>query len=447
MLGEWFADLDELVLLCRDKEAKKYIAEAVACYRAGAFRACIVASWTAVVYDFIHKLRELELTGDANARKRLGEFETIRVNANIPAALVFERTVLDMAKDEFEFLTLLEHIDLVRLLEDRNRCAHPSMNSSEDAYQPSAEMTRYHLRSAVTHMLQHPPVQGKAALDKLINDVFSQYFPNYEISAAIAHFKQGPLARPRPALVRNFVIILMKALLVDADKIAAQYKVANALEAVRVMHPAIAETAIYEKINDMMRNLGDADMSRGMMFLHLVSDMWTRLAPDVQSRLKSFVQNMPETDLYECLVPALLCDTLKREVDIRLAQVTSMTELVRIARELPIREVLQQIVTIYLQSNSFAEARRNGSLLGQITDWLDLSYVEQIIRGASENNQITGGGAFPDLVRQIQASKKLTDAQLAEFLDKYDFQAIREKLIFKEESDSFFSDPNQVPTR
>lgn len=60
MFGEYFVDLDELVLRCRDEQARQYIAEAVACYRAGAFRACIVMTWTAVVFEYIHKLRELE---------------------------------------------------------------------------------------------------------------------------------------------------------------------------------------------------------------------------------------------------------------------------------------------------------------------------------------------------------------------------------------------------
>ena len=39
---ETFIDLDELIILCRDKSAKKFIQEAVACYRAGAYRSAKV---------------------------------------------------------------------------------------------------------------------------------------------------------------------------------------------------------------------------------------------------------------------------------------------------------------------------------------------------------------------------------------------------------------------
>lgn len=49
-------DLDELVLKCRDKQSKKLIQEAVACYKVGAYRSCIVANWNAVVFDFLSKL-------------------------------------------------------------------------------------------------------------------------------------------------------------------------------------------------------------------------------------------------------------------------------------------------------------------------------------------------------------------------------------------------------
>ncbi len=61
-------DLDELILTCRNEEGRGYIAEAVACYKAGAYRACIVSTWIAVVFDLLSKIRELALSGDAEAQ-------------------------------------------------------------------------------------------------------------------------------------------------------------------------------------------------------------------------------------------------------------------------------------------------------------------------------------------------------------------------------------------
>lgn len=64
------ADLDELLLKCRNSPSRVQIEEAIACYNAGAYRACIVTAWIAVVYDFLFKLNELELTGDADSSQR-----------------------------------------------------------------------------------------------------------------------------------------------------------------------------------------------------------------------------------------------------------------------------------------------------------------------------------------------------------------------------------------
>lgn len=115
-----FIDLDELILLCRNEKAKSFIQEAVQCYKASAYRQTIVATWIAVVYDIIHKLQELELTGDANAARYLERYEKIRKVGDLRGSLEFEKNILEVAKDGFELISDIEYIDLVRLREDRN---------------------------------------------------------------------------------------------------------------------------------------------------------------------------------------------------------------------------------------------------------------------------------------------------------------------------------------
>ena len=114
-------NLDELTLRCRDERAKNYISEAVACYRSGAYRACIVTTWVAVVYDILHKLDELALSGDRNAQAKRDEYERYRSNSDISNSLKFEKHILELAKDDFELLSPLEYEDLKRLQDDRIR--------------------------------------------------------------------------------------------------------------------------------------------------------------------------------------------------------------------------------------------------------------------------------------------------------------------------------------
>jgi hypothetical protein len=130
------ADLDELVILCRDDKARLYIVEAVACYRSGAYRSGIVATWIAVCYDIIDKLRELALSGDKAAEQEIEKIEKARSSNDWLRMLKFERDILKLAKDQFELISHLEYIDLLRLQEDRNRCAHPSLVSQNQGFNP-----------------------------------------------------------------------------------------------------------------------------------------------------------------------------------------------------------------------------------------------------------------------------------------------------------------------
>ena len=144
-------DLDELVLKCRDDKAREYIWEAIASYKSGAFRSAIVSTWIAVVYDIVSKLNELELTGDKKAKKHLEDYEKIVAGgeSKLKEALDFERGILEMAATDFDLLTSNELLDLNRLKEDRNRCAHPSMQAIGNVYVPSPELARTHIRNAV----------------------------------------------------------------------------------------------------------------------------------------------------------------------------------------------------------------------------------------------------------------------------------------------------------
>lgn len=151
---ETFIDLDELIVRCRDKLAKKLIQEAVACYRAGAYRSCIVATWNAIVFDFLHKLRELERSGNNEATNILQNFEIIRSETKFKELWQFESDLTNVARTKFEFLSSVEASDIERLFLDRSRCAHPSMTSLEEPFEATAELARYHLRSAVMHCLQ-----------------------------------------------------------------------------------------------------------------------------------------------------------------------------------------------------------------------------------------------------------------------------------------------------
>jgi hypothetical protein len=282
------ADLDELVLMCRDDKARVYIVEAVACYRSGAYRSAIVATWIAVCYDIIDKLRELALSGDKAAEQHVEKIERARASNDFAQSLRFERDILVLARDQFSLISGPEHIDLSRLQEDRNRCAHPSLISEDEGFNPSGELARLHIRSAVLHLLQHRPVQGKYALERLLREVDSEYFPDTSTKAVQA-LSSGPLKRPRDSLVRNFVIVLLKNVLTPKIDWKADRRYFAALSAVRELHHRVFDTTINERLSSLFRGLPDDALFRGIQVLMTFKDYWDTLPNDIQVKLEGYV--------------------------------------------------------------------------------------------------------------------------------------------------------------
>ena len=159
--------LEELHLQCRNNSSRDNIKEAINCYKAGAYRACIVATWIALVYDFVEKIYELALTGDKEAINIKNDIDRNRTNNNIQHFLSFEKCTLQTMRQKFELLSPIEYKMLERLNEDRNLCAHPSMIGEGIPFEATAELARYHLTNVIDFVLSKSPVQGKAALDNI----------------------------------------------------------------------------------------------------------------------------------------------------------------------------------------------------------------------------------------------------------------------------------------
>ena len=379
MSMEQLVDLDELVLRCRDKQAKAYVREAVACYKAGAFRTCIVATWIAVVFDILNKLEELDLSGDKQARQRLDQFDNFRKNGDVEGSLRFERDILDIAKNEFELLSPLEHTDLQRLRDDRNRCAHPSMTARGEVYEPSAELARYHLRNAVLCLLQHPPVQGKAAMEQLEREVSSAYFPSNLDDALIA-FANGPLARPRDALVRNFVIFLVKSTLLTSLDLGGSRRYMTALKAVRHKHHQLTETTLADRLNDIVARVPDDELQRAIYFVSELPASWEYLRTDMQQKLQRYAELVPEGRLVSLFDQMLAVEPLRQALERRLqaAKDSSIKELVKLR---PCRELVAPALDLYAQSTDFSQAAaRRKELVIPLIQQLEPSDLEKIFR-------------------------------------------------------------------
>lgn len=397
-------DLDELTLRCRNEKARLYIGEAVSSYRAGAFRASIVACWIAVCFDVIEKLRELALAGDKEAERYSQEIDLTRQNGNITRALKFERELLSIARDKFELISPLEFVDLERLQEDRNRCAHPSLTADGQAYTPSAELARLHIHSTVTHLLQHPPVQGKYALDRLLQDVESEYFPESTEKARIA-FSSGPLKRPRESLVRNFVLVLVKALLKDKPDYRRRRRLAAALTATAELHPNTFHETLRERLSGQFRAIPDPSLPSVLYFLENITDSWRHLEADVTQRIQNYVENLP-TEYYENLEFLLMYPPLQSQAKLRLRASTQEDVVHSLFFEIP-AEIADHFIKMYLASSSFDRANAYAKNLILYAGDFTADQVRRLLTNISKNDQVCGSYQLGPLIANLRIKGKV----------------------------------------
>jgi hypothetical protein len=434
-MSEFLIDLDELVLRCKNQEARKYIAEAIACYKSGAFRACIVTTWIGVVYDFVYKLRQLELTGDKNAITRLEEFEKARKSKTPELALNFEKKILEWARDEFEFLSPIQYDDLYRLLTDRNRCAHPSMISAEETYQPPAELARYHLRNAISHMLQHPPVQGQAALERLQSDILSEYFPS-DTSKAIEYFIHSPLANAKPVLVRNFVASTMKTLLLDNHEDREWERLSAALNAAHQMYLTVSSQVFADSLSKTAQRLNDTQLSNVVHFLSAISDTWQYLSGDVRTRIENYILQVNGNEAIRTLNFAFNIHELSTLAEQRIPNLNGY-DIQELTKLNPRTQFVERGITVYCQSGNFYIANEwADGIIIPLIQFMVAKDAEGLIECAAENDQVSYSHRFKGVISEIAKQNLLTRPQLKKLLEKYSFSDEFYYRVFPEEKPS-----------
>jgi len=400
----YLLDLDELVLLCRDDRARAYINEAVSCYRSGAFRASIVVTWVAVCYDIIDKLRELALSGDKEATQRLRLLEDARNRNDIGFLLRFENELLFLAETKFELISSSERQDLARLQDDRNRCAHPSMVSEDQSFSPPGELARLHIRIAVTHLLQHQPVQGKYALDRLLREVDSAYFPS-NTSDATAALSAGPLKRARISLVRSFCTVLLKEYVSSNADYKRRSRFIAALNVLKIIRHDAFLQIIREQAPKLFSDLPDAELSKLCRLIAALPELMDALAVGTKTRITMYIENIP-SDAFGDLELYYKTPCLKEYAERRMLSATKIDFSHALFLAMP-AILCDVLIRKYRQSGSFADANwAAGVIMQNIADFSAPQLIE-IIKNITSNSQLTGSNTLPTLINVIRSSLDL----------------------------------------
>ena len=406
-------DLDELVLLCRDEKARAYINEAVSCYRAGAFRASIVVTWVAVCYDIIDKLREIALSGDKDAAITVKAIEEARNRNDIASLLKFEKDILDLTTLKFELLSSSERIDLARLQDDRNRCAHPSMISEEQSFNPPGELARLHIRNTVTHLLQHQPVQGKYALERVLREVEFDYFPTTQKEATIA-LSSGPLKRARKSLIRSFCTVIFKELISGDVEYKRRSRLNAAIKAVMQIHHEDVLSIMKEQLPKIVSDINDDHLRKVATLVADIPECTEALTDNVRARIIMYIENIPTAD-FDSLESYYYCAHLKKHVERRMSTATRKDFEDALFFTMP-SVLCDRLIQLYLKAPNFAEANwAAATIMSNMRD-LSLEQKSRILENIKSNVQLLHSNTLSALIAKSRESMGISDEKFDQVL-------------------------------
>lgn len=401
MLG----DLDELVLKCRNEQARQRIGEAVLAYKAGAYRSAVIMTWVALAFDIVEKVRELSVSGDAAATLKIEEYERIHRDGDVLASLKFERSLLEAARKEFELFSDSEHIELQRIQDDRNRCAHPSQNMDGDPFTPSAELARAHIRAAIEYVLKNEPAQGKHALGMVMKLIGGDYFP-LETKKAFEALAHSPLMTGRHSLVRAFMVVVLKAMLRDEVKGRGLVAYVNGLKFVKDKRPDMWQAHFAKELNNISRTLEIREHGGRLLFLITrIPESWAALVPGVRSGLELFVSNLRSDEVVD-IDEVLKVPELVRSATLRVEKMTADEVRELVMWETP-PQIAKRVVDGLCAAESYAEANAwVGAFNSAFTlseDSFTRALSDRLVLGVIKNRQLRECNKLNDVLEFIVA--------------------------------------------
>jgi hypothetical protein len=407
-------DLDELVLRCRDERARAYIREAVACYKAGAYRSAIVSTWIAVAFDIVDKVHELSIAGDKAAAALVAEIEHITNAQDLPRALAFERKLLAEARDKFELISPQEYLDLDRLQQDRHRCAHPSRMSLTEVFSPTAELARVHLRTAVQCLLQHEPAQGKAALDGLVRDISSSYFPD-KLEGARRFLDKSALKRARPSLVRNVLIVLVKTYLDNDTDYKVRRSTERAMACMLEMHRVVFVDVLGKELTRIYRALTtEAQLVMGVRLLSVNGAFPDALEDDQIARLQQFASRLSADEL-DWLDLIADIPQLRTAAEERAQRITA--EELQPGRFLYLPNLARaKIMRMYTKVKHYDSANAWGKIVASYADEFLPNEVREVLIAAAENPEIKDSFQISKVINALRTKNEQLPTEFEELV-------------------------------
>ncbi|HFL2259954.1 hypothetical protein [Legionella pneumophila] len=408
-------DLDELSLQIRNFYVKKYIIEAINSYRGGSYRASIISTWIAVCVDVIEKIKELAEENDGQAKELKSDLDSIKSD-DFKKMLSFEKEILNYAHDRLELISLIEKVHLERLYQDRNICAHPTFITDGEQFNPSPELAKSYIVQAAQYLLIHRPTVGKVVLEKTIELIWGQTFPDDDERAYILLSSEHYLKKAKDSVIRNLLLCLLKKFFSNEESIDANIldKLSSSLKAISRINEQIYSETLKNNLCKIL-SIDDENFKKVFLLVAKNSSISEFLDEGVRIRLHELIKCMKEDELLELKVSDAsinisgCVEALRNKIN-SLPLELLRNRFIQNAKSIIFKE---DAINIFLKSSTFDLAKDNGEkFILPYAQYFNLEDLNKLINGIIENknpwpiNQIIHAGGMDDIFRQLYQDKK-----------------------------------------
>jgi hypothetical protein len=398
--------VEDLLNEVHDRESRRYLAEAIGSYQAGAFRAAIVATWVAVAFDLIGKIRELDEADDPAAGDFMRGLERAIENQsqNPDLLLDIERNLIKVAHESFEFIEQRERLQLERLRQDRHVCAHPAFVRPDEVFVPAPELVRAHLATAVDAVLSKGPTPGKRAIERFKNEISQTAFPE-RLDDLASYLRDRYFEPGKRVLRRGLAELIVKGCLgadgADSRIVRRCMLAAHALE---LIEPGLLSDALAAVVTKREQGSGlvDADL---MCFISNLGDMqlaWGALPDSSHARVHELLKSSPVEQLIEHHIFAQgLAEEAGSIIETRLADLNREQLAEVIGQTVDIRFAVLAI-SEFRESPEYTEAGQNmESLVLPLAPVMTADQVREVLDAVRGNQQIRMAVEMPELFVQF----------------------------------------------
>ncbi len=418
---------EELILTCAEGNAKSHMREAIRCYESSAYRAAIVSAYVSICFDLIDKLHALAASGDGEANRLVTELARLQTQQakNDPHAvaglLTFERNLLDIFRDKFEFFGTHEYEGLARLRHDRNQCAHPTFFQSSEPYRPSPELARLHIRNAIEFVLSQPPKQGKAALESLRATILSDYFPD-KSEAVVARLRGTELSNPRPNLLTAFVDDLCFGAATKGHPLYSKVVVIRVLAAVVEMDRARALPRIISNTQKLFLSADESAIKLASSIAFMIAEVAESLNESTRTVLATWLSKTNEPSLGGAVARALKVSWLKAQATAAVDRLEA-EHIGRLSGEIP-PEIVSRAATLYASATNWTKANHIASqcLLPNVARLTEQDIVKILDASRAGNADLKGSHGFNDFIELLYEKSPLGPKRVTELLVEHAHQ-------------------------